>query len=74
MNIVNDITTFIKKINLNKKTGIMLIAGFLVIIILFISELDFETEKEDVNSELSDEDDIFAAMKKIFEELEGCEN
>lgn len=75
MNIVNDITTFIKKINLNKKTGVMLIAGFLVIIILFMSELDFETEKEDVNSELSDEEYcayLENKVKHFIEKIDGA--
>lgn len=75
MNIINELSVLIKKIKLDKKTIIMLIAGFLIIIILFVSELDFESEKEDVKSELSDEEYcnyLENKIKHFIERIDGA--
>lgn len=75
MNIVNSFSTLIKKINLDKKTIVLLVIGFIMIIVLLISELDFETEKEDVKSDLSDEeycDYLEDKIKHFIEKIDGA--
>lgn len=75
MNIVNDLSMLIKKINFNKKTLIFLIVGFLMIAILFFSELDFNEEKEDVTNEISDEeycDFLENKVENFIEKIDGA--
>lgn len=75
MNIVNDFSTLIKKINVDKKMLIVLIIGFLLIIILVVSELDFEKEKEPIKSDLSDEEYCIYLEDKIkhfIEKIDGA--
>ena len=75
MNIVNDLTMLIKKLNFNKKTLIFLIVGFLMIVILFLSELDFNEEKEDVTNEISDEeycDFLENKVENFIERIDGA--
>lgn len=75
MNIVGNFFNFIKKINLNKRTTILLIASFLMIIVLFVSELDFEPEKEEIKSELSDKeycDYLEEKIKHFIERIDGA--
>ncbi len=75
MNIINDFSTLIKKIKLDKKTTILIIVGFLAIFILFISELDFEKKEEPINKDLSDEeycDYLENKIKNFIEKIDGA--
>ncbi len=76
MNIINDFSTLIKKVKLDKKTLILICVGFLTILILFISELDFEKkEEETISKEISDEEYcnyLEEKIKNFIEKIDGA--
>ena len=66
----------IKKLNLDKKTALLIIIGFLVIIILFVSEIDFNNQKENEDvSTISDDkycDYLELKLKGFIEKIDGA--
>lgn len=75
MNIIERFQQLIKKFNLDKKTIIILISGFLIIILIMVSELNFDTETENVESEISDEeycDHLENKIKSFIEKIDGA--
>ncbi len=75
MNIIEKIQQLIKKLNLDKKTISILISGFLIIILIMVSELNFETETDNLESEISDEeycDHLENKIKSFIEKIDGA--
>lgn len=75
MNKFKDISELFNKLKSDKKSVIILIIGFLLIIILCISELDFEKEKEITEKDLSDEEYcqyLEDKIKAFIEKIDGA--
>lgn len=75
MNSIINIKELFKKINIDKKTSLIIIVGIALMLLLLISELDFETEKKDENMTVSDEEycDYLEKKVKLFiENIEGA--
>ncbi len=76
MNILNVLEKNIKKLNLDKKTRIIIFVGFSIIIIFMISELDFNNDENiDVDSHMSDEEYCLyleGKIKSFIEKIDGA--
>ncbi len=76
MNIFDNISNKIKRLNLDKKTKIIIIVGFSLIMLFFISELDFEKNDEiEINEEMSDAEYCIYLENKIknfIEKIDGA--
>ncbi len=75
MNIYNKIIDYIKKVNLDKKTLTIVAIGFIVIIILFVSEIDFSTEESAEVTPISDEEYcvyLESKIKTFIEKIDGA--
>ncbi len=71
----NQLKETINKLKIDKKTGIVVIVGFILIIVLFISELNIIPEEKDECKKVSDEEycDYLENKIKIFiEKIEGA--
>ena len=75
MNIFNKLKDVVNKLNIDKKTGIIILVGLTLIIVLFISEIDFGTEDKIENEIVSDEkycDYLEIKIKNFIEKIEGA--
>ena len=75
MSIFNNFSILLDKIKLDKKTLALLIVGFIMIIIMFISELDFKDENVEAKNELNDEeycDYLENKVKNFIEKIDGA--
>lgn len=75
MNIYKQVIDYFKKINLDKKTLIIIIVGFILIVILFISELDFSVEEAVTENAISDEEYcvyLESKIKTFIEKIDGA--
>ena len=51
-----NIKELLRKLNIDKKTGLIIVVGIILMMLLFISEIDFESEKKDEKTTISDEE------------------
>lgn len=75
MNTVNQIKEVIKKLKIDKKTGLIILIGSALIIILFLSELDLNNEKKDDNNQISNEEYcnyLETKVKNFIEKINGA--
>ena len=75
MNIINNLSALIKKYKFDKKTIIVIVLGFILICILFISELNLNGEPKEVETELSDAeycDYLENKIKNFIEKIDGA--
>ncbi len=76
MSFYNNVCEKIKKLNLDKKTKIIIVVGFLAILIIVISELDFKKDKETTdNTEYSNEEYCSYLENKVkgfIESIDGA--
>lgn len=75
MSIISKVSIIFDKLKSDKKTLILLSVGFLLIIILFISESDLKNEEVEISKELTDEeycDYLENKVKNFIEKIEGA--
>lgn len=75
MNLLNNVLPLVNKIKADKKLVLFIFIGVLLIVIIFISELDFNSEEITDTNEISDEEycSILEAKVKYFvENIEGA--
>ena len=74
MSYFNNLSDKIKKLNLDRKTKIIIVIGFSLIFLLLISEMDFsQEENKDEYKELSDEEYCLYLEEKIKEFVENID-
>ncbi len=74
MSYFNNLSDKIKKLNLDKKTKLIIVIGFSLIFLLLISEMDFSKEEnKDEYKELSDEEYCLYLEEKIKEFVENID-
>ena len=74
MSYFNNLSDKIKKLNLDRKTKIIIVIGFSLIFLLLISEMDFSQEENmDEYKELSDEEYCLYLEEKIKEFVENID-
>lgn len=75
MNIIERIQLLTDKIKKDKKSIIIFICGLLIIALIMISEMDFDTENENTESEISDKeycDHLENKIKEFVEKIDGA--
>ncbi len=75
MNIINNFSDVLKKIKMDKKVILIVFVGFLLIIILFVSEFNFEQDNDETITELSDEEYcnyLENKIKTFIEKIDGA--
>lgn len=75
MNFINIFQGVINKLNCDKKTVILLLVGILTIVIILFSEIDFNSDAEEKDFEISDEEyclNLENKIKKFIEKIDGA--
>lgn len=75
MNVINKVLPFFEKFKSDKKLLLFILIGFLMIIIIFVSEIDIDKEKENDITEISDEEYCSYLENKVkvfIEKIEGA--
>ena len=75
MNLFNKFKEIVNKFKLDKKTGVIILVGISLIIVLFISEMDFENKEKIENEIISDEEYcnyLEIKIKNFIEKIEGA--
>ncbi len=75
MNVINNLKPLLDRLNLDKKTIIILSVGIVAVVFLFISELDFDKEDKNKDTEISDEEYceyLENKIKNFIEKIDGA--
>lgn len=74
MNVFESISKKFQKLNLDKKTKIVIMVGFSFILMLFISEMNFDSDKEiEITDEMSDAEYCIYLENKLIEFIESID-